>query len=405
MRDYHLTGYDLQRAAFDEMERRKPYRGMDERDQLSIESPHRDIHCTLSRITELAVTQGLSVRPIDRDDVVREVEAYHKLACLPRPRIVFVPNPWQCLADASRHQSEDWIGSDLFDLNIWKSNPPKMSPKGGVEDMINAPVLWALRTVKSRFRHAKYNSMEQGMDWVERFVLGHARFRNFASAVYSDLTPFAYITQGQNRTGRVSGGQLDVATTVQIALLAHYPNPDIANLIVGIMPLLRLSHSCGAYIPSQNGVVYISERPTAIRFEGSDLHCENAPAIDYKGRPIWAWKNVIVSEQIIMQPETLTLPQIDRMPNLETRRVMVERWGWERYLEESKAERLSESYNERDGQTEVLYASRLGGRRFVVVDPSTGRKYVLGVPDSVSTCEEAQLWISHGLDRFAVHRS
>jgi hypothetical protein len=46
-----------------------------------------------------------------------------------------------------------------------------------------------------------------------------------------------------------------------------------------------------------------------------------------------------------------------------------------------------------------------GQQRFVCVDPSTGRRYALGVPREITNCEEAQRWMSHDLDRFAIHRS
>jgi hypothetical protein len=110
-------------------------------------------------------------------------------------------------------------------------------------------------------------------------------------------------------------------------------------------------------------------------------------------------------------PGELTVEHIDAIKSEEVRRVTIERWpgAWPRYLHESGAELLDMRRNDRDSQSEQLYRLPSGrdpaGRRFVAVDPSTGRKYCLRVPWNIETCAQAQLWLSHGLDSRAVHRS
>jgi hypothetical protein len=106
-----------------------------------------------------------------------------------------------------------------------------------------------------------------------------------------------------------------------------------------------------------------------------------------------------------LRPETQTIKQIQEEPNEEVRRVRIERYGWERFLKESGANRRDSRRNDRDTQEESLYQLRDGTQRFVCVDPSTGRRYALGVPGEVATCEQAQLWMSHELDLYATHRS
>jgi hypothetical protein len=114
---------------------------------------------------------------------------------------------------------------------------------------------------------------------------------------------------------------------------------------------------------------------------------------------------VIVNRQIVMAPETQTLEQIAKESNEEVRRIRIDRFGWERYLHATKAQLLEQRRNDRDAQVERLYRLGDGSQRFVCVDPSTGRRYALGVPREVTTCDQAQNWMSHGLDRFAIHRS
>ena len=158
---------------------------------------------------------------------------------------------------------------------------------------------------------------------------------------------------------------------------------------------------------ARKGIVLACERPTllSINDEGR-LHNESGPAMQFSDTySLWAVGGVRVDEQIVMKPETQSLEQIEKEENAEVRRVRIERFGWPRYLAESGAKVAHSRLNERDGQSETLYKLKDKTKRFVCVDPSTGRKYALGVPAKIKNCDEAQNWMSHGLDRFAVHRS
>lgn len=89
----------------------------------------------------------------------------------------------------------------------------------------------------------------------------------------------------------------------------------------------------------------------------------------------------------------------------EIRRMMCEQYGWERYLVDAQCQRLDRRFNDRDGQWESLYQLPDATRRLCVVDPSTGRKYCLGVPNETENCQAAQEWMTYGLDRLGIHRS
>jgi hypothetical protein len=68
------------------------------------------------------------------------------------------------------------------------------------------------------------------------------------------------------------------------------------------------------------------------------LQCDTGPAVSYPdGWNIYYIHGVAVNEQIVMHPETLTLLQINEEPNAEVRRIMVERYGYEKFLRESDA--------------------------------------------------------------------
>lgn len=84
------------------------------------------------------------------------------------------------------------------------------------------------------------------------------------------------------------------------------------------------------------GVVLLSERPTACNVDAEGrLHCENGPALGYgDGYGVWSWHGTRVTQQIIENPETLTVDQIKSETNAEVRRVMLTRYGEARYLQD-----------------------------------------------------------------------
>ncbi|MCE5269152.1 MAG: hypothetical protein LLG00_14850, partial [Planctomycetaceae bacterium] len=154
--------------------------------------------------------------------------------------------------------------------------------------------------------------------------------------------------------------------------------------------------------------LFWARKPTVcVEGEGSRrrLHNETGPACANEIENLYFWHGVLVPAYAIVSPEFITLTEIEREQNEEVRRILIERFGWERYLVASKAQIVDQRINDRDSQTERLYRMGGGTQRFVCVDPSTGRRYALGVPREITTCESAQRWMSHGLDQFAIHRS
>lgn len=169
---------------------------------------------------------------------------------------------------------------------------------------------------------------------------------------------------------------------------------------------LDLAKSTGWWEP-YDGFVIATERPELILLdEEGRLHCENGPALRCRdGWSVWCIHGVDVGEQIVMRPETQTIEEIEGENNQEIKRIRIERFGWGRYIQETGATVAHKRYNERDAQWETLYVLKDGTKRVEVSDPSTGRKYFLGVPRETETCEAAQTFMSFGLDARAVHRS
>jgi hypothetical protein len=146
----------------------------------------------------------------------------------------------------------------------------------------------------------------------------------------------------------------------------------------------------------KDDTLYLVRKPEQINIENGVLHNESGPAIRYSdGFSIWCIRGNQVTEQIVMRPETLTVKQINDEQNSDIQSIMIDRFGWERYIAESKSVKLDSRRNEVEGTLEALYDTDRFGRRLVCVCP-TGRVFVKGIQtlEETRTCEGAQKWLS-----------
>jgi hypothetical protein len=106
------------------------------------------------------------------------------------------------------------------------------------------------------------------------------------------------------------------------------------------------------------------------------------------------WRGVPVDERIAFRPETLSHEEVLAESNAERRRVMLERYGLDRFMDAAAAEMLDE---DRDvGGPRRLLRLKLDGDEdlvcVTVVCPSTARQFMLRVPPTMQTCRQAVAW-------------
>jgi len=108
------------------------------------------------------------------------------------------------------------------------------------------------------------------------------------------------------------------------------------------------------------------------------------------------WQGVRVEERIIFQPETITLKEILREENAERRRVLLDRFGMQRFMKESRAEVLDTDADP-GGPRQLLRVELMDDEPLVTLScfcPSTKRQYFLRVPPDMETCHQAAAWIA-----------
>jgi hypothetical protein len=154
-------------------------------------------------------------------------------------------------------------------------------------------------------------------------------------------------------------------------------------------------------------VVILTERPTAIHRDNlGRLHHGDGPALAYPdGWALFAWRGMPIPARVAEQLSSLTVAMIRDEANAEVRRVMLEHFGFERYLRESGAERLHQD------ETGVLWRVDLPGDEPLVMvevvnstpEPDgTHRTYFLRVPPDTRTARAGVAW-TFGLSEEEYH--
>jgi len=123
-------------------------------------------------------------------------------------------------------------------------------------------------------------------------------------------------------------------------------------------------------------------------------HCDSGPSHRWSdGWEFWYLHGIAVDEQIVLQPETQTIEQMDNEKNADVQAIRIERYGWPRYLRETGAACLDERRNDIDGTREALFRDHRGRVRLVATCP-TARVFAPSVPAGIVSCEQAQNWLA-----------
>ena len=112
------------------------------------------------------------------------------------------------------------------------------------------------------------------------------------------------------------------------------------------------------------------------------------------------WRGVLIDKRIAFRPETITAREILDEPNVERRRVLMERMGYAAFLSQAEAQVIDRD-EDPGGERRLLRVAQPRDEDLVclaVYCPSTARQYILRVPPSTRTCRQAAAWIA-GFDR------
>ena len=150
-------------------------------------------------------------------------------------------------------------------------------------------------------------------------------------------------------------------------------------------------------------VLYWVAKP-AVHIEVVDgrrrLHHATGAAIASDIEPLYYWHGVMVPAFVIVRPDQITPQHIRQETNAEVRRVMLERYGFDRYMRDIDATVL-DSDKDQHGRSRMLRRAEIEGDEPLVMLSLTNstaesdgsfKPYTLRVPPDMRTCQQAVAW-------------
>lgn len=108
------------------------------------------------------------------------------------------------------------------------------------------------------------------------------------------------------------------------------------------------------------------------------------------------WRGIPVPDRIAFDPESITVEEILAEANVEMRRILLDRFGVQRFVEAANAIVVDRDHDA-GGERRMLRIPFPSGEDVVCMEvrcPSTGNNYILRVPLDVRTCAEAAAWLA-----------
>ncbi|MER8183711.1 DUF6745 domain-containing protein [Kitasatospora sp. NPDC094015] len=348
-------------------------------------------------------TAAAATGPADRPAVERAVRAAYRAAGLAEPEVVL------------------WFGSPLeaaaAALAVTGARPASELPAevaarlagAGVRPGGAVSVREAVRTAPWEAARRRVHTELGAPGWAELWALTGAELwpqtRTLAGRIRDAVLDRLAPEPDQDAPGDDWHRATAARTAARLALLDAVLGPqdapwlaafDAAGDLGPLAPLAEVAGGAGWWWPYE-GVVLLSERPLALhRDEAGRLDRADGPALAYPdGFELHAWRGMPVPAEFLGGLSAVTPERIRAEENAELRRVLLEHYGYERYLADSGAEPLH-----RD-ETGVLWRIQLPDDEPVVMvevvnstaEPDgTFRTYWLRVPPATRTARAGVAW-------------
>jgi hypothetical protein len=123
---------------------------------------------------------------------------------------------------------------------------------------------------------------------------------------------------------------------------------------------------------------------------------------------LWNYSHHVMRDapiEYLRNPKKITPKVIQSTNNAETKRILIDLYGVEKYLHDVKAECLDVDSHPMNGNRCLLKADGVESCWLICACPSSGRVYFLAVPPNIKTCKEADAWLSGGIKAVQVGRT
>lgn len=357
---------------------------------------------------------SLSCQSLDVAMVQEGVALTYLLAGLPPPdRLIWLESPFAGAVAASIldrffenvhlkvfHKPIEKMQQKLFsdengDKQFWTTvdEAIKRSPLG-IEQMLVTPV----RTQIGAQMEARFAGREHDRQVFSEEVWGYIFARleqQLSDSEFNVLSKSKFDAQfaisATNTTWYCGLGQHD-GDSLEFLSFAESAGMDLPT----IRGILKMARHCGWWW-AYDKVCIVTFRPLSILLDGEDrIHNDVGPAIEYAdGWSVLARHGNFVPSRVIDFGFRKNLLEIEKEPNVEIRRHMIELYGIEEYLKDAEAVRIHQ-----DECGSLYRRDFIGGEPLMMVkvlnstpEPDGTRKwYYLRVPPNMTTAREAVAW-------------
>ena len=298
---------------------------------MRIESLTAEQEARLPAIADEWTKIGLCTDPADRSAAEMAIRDMYRLANLADPKIFWCGSPLSlALTRASVGNSVRANVRNSVWANVGDSVRNSVGANVGdsVRDSVGASVwesVWD--SVADSVENSIKNSV--GAD------VGNSVWANVGDSVWDEEIDRLFDYRSVWNSIGANVGNSVVYGSHEAGWLSFYRAMHEFGLVKETAPLSglwALARSAGWAMPYE-GMCFVSERHNILNLDNAGrLHSLSGPAVGYPdGWLIYAVHGVVVPERVIMLPETITAAEITAEPNVEIRRVMIERLGYEKY--------------------------------------------------------------------------
>jgi hypothetical protein len=294
---------------------------------------------------------------MDRDKAIQAVKETYTLMGEETPIVIFGRSPFEAA-----------IMCSIFLDSFKKTNPEKLS-----------------KQLSSQLDSQLFSKLGSQLD--------SQLYRQLYSQLYRQLYR-QLDSQLDNQLSRKIGSNSWLLTTYWLAWAGWYDYAKFIGVTFDdkIYNLFLSFVSEVSFIIPYKGIAFISEKPSELHWSDDDrLHNDAGAAVRYEdGYSLYSFNGVSVTEKIIMSPEKITVEEIETEENLEVQRIMIERFGVDKYLIETGAKLIdSDMRGIEGGGARCLVQDKKNNKWLIATDGSTERVYHMLVDQNVKTCRQA----------------
>jgi len=158
----------------------------------------------------------------------------------------------------------------------------------------------------------------------------------------------------------------------------------------------ELAQNSWLWWPSESLCLFCERPARRLVDNRARLHSEYGACMEFRdGWRVHAWHGVVVPADVIERPGEITAERIDRERNIEIRRVLLERYGEDRYLEKTGARIIDTDafgtlYSEGNDGAEQIVMVRV--KNSTPEPDGSVKTYRLRVPPWMRTARQAIAW-------------